>query len=105
MPCNENDMEWSLKGCYVMQCIFVGWTVAVYRESAKILCRVQNIVLSGVWQLSKKQIYFSVNGPFVPSWLGLICLCTLHKNFALSDFFLFSFFKTLMPWKKSCTRQ
>ena len=40
-----------------------------------------------VWQLSDQQIDFSVNGPFVPSWLGLICLYTLHKNFALSDSF------------------
>ena len=59
------------------------------------------LVYIGLWQLSNQQIYFLVNGPFVPSWLGLICLCTLHKNFALSDsFFCSCSLKILLPGKK-----
>ena len=62
----------------------------------------------GTRQLSIQQINFSVNDPFAPSWLGLICLyflfltsfccwnyenknCTLLKNFALSNSILIHF--------------
>ena len=46
-----------------------------------------------VWQLSNQQIYFSVNGPFVPSWLGLICLCTriLHCQILFCSHYLKNF--------------
>ena len=50
---------------------------------------------AGSGKLSNQQTYFSVNGPFVPSWLGLICLCFL---------FLTSFFVKIMKEKLYSTQ-
>ena len=57
--------------CIVMRARSDLWTS---RARLKMFVPVIGFLYWVVWQLSIQQIYFSVNGPFVPSWLGLICL-------------------------------
>ena len=54
-----------------------------------------------VWQLSNQQIYFSVNGLFVPSWLGLICL--YRKNVLVIEIVTTKGFKLVILIKKTVT--